>query len=770
MISTTLQTLNRQDSVNKPVMSDADKELFEKKRAYALRAHEVACLVEKRMAVQRQEFVDHLDKMQQTYEKVYGEYERAFEEYTVLCDSIVSRFGIDAIPKCSCCHEPVPQTECYELHQDGKIAIGDVGAGNSNGDGPIRCFNCGKAGHDYGQCVKKADPKAIARNTAAFAALQKSAAKNVALPQFKRAPPVRPAVARVVRPILPPRAQVSKVIKRDGMAIEHKIEERFGKPGTVLHEGSKSQSGRHQHGRVVYGGTRQTKHGTAHVFHYTTRVDAITLTGTTAAGTILVRLRIHPSTLGPTAQLQMTPYTKYLVRMLKSHYDSEIAMVDPQARGAMYMAYNSNPNVVIPFGELGPKIVSNWGPNVEPCPLKRADDVTLHCHLNLEAQVPLFVGRTPDDQWDTQGVFFLMASVPLNAGGSALQLGELYIDSEVEVYQLAIDESDYSSEFVACYNPSAANGTTALQNWPIYCGSKEMIYFLNPATAGASFVCVEGGSILIEVSGFQNVAGNPLHSTTGGLGSLTYLPQTGQAPPTPLGTTPFGSVFTNVAGGIDIASFDRIDAVPLGATEANYNAFNDDVGTLANVGASKRQVRALYAFTCAENSLFVIQMPYTDYADTFTLLVRFSKISKSTDDLPLENRNIPNIASNTGDALMALRPDHEFNLRKALACVDQYEPNDSDLMIIMTVLSREGAKSPGESNYIIDKLQLPLPKFSVTTAFLPVVAAVASWAVATFGPMLADKALKWVQDKIDGGSRVVEKPRRDRKRRDPNTE
>jgi hypothetical protein len=284
-----------------------------------------------------------------------------------------------------------------------------------------------------------------------------------------------------------------------------------------------------------------------------------------------------------------------------------------------------------------------------------------------------------------------------------------------------------------------------------------LVYFPNYNTSGVSFVVVAGGSY--EIDFMSSLDGN---APVSAMPTLQYTPQSDQAPPKSLTSTPLACVVSSVGGTTSIAPIFMTDTISIGGGEALFTTFNYDVGTPSVVSATSRQVRATWAFTCSQNSLFIFINAVNSSSVTSHAFMRITQIGQSAVDSPITNRSLPNFVVNddVDESLKAFRPDREIALRQALASVAAYEVDDADLVKVMRKLTEVGCSSPVEANFLIDKLDLPMKKFTTTVAILPALATIASWAVATFGPILADKALRWVQDKIDGGKRVVERKRR----------
>jgi hypothetical protein len=79
------------------------------------------------------------------------------------------------------------------------------------------------------------------------------------------------------------------------------------------------------------------------------------------------------------------------------------------------------------------------------------------------------------------------------------------------------------------------------------------------------------------------------------------------------------------------------------------------------------------------------------------------------------------------------------------------ELTDKDRLIIIKKINDMREKGDADEAMLailIDKLQLPIAKCSSTTLILPALAAVASWAITTFGPVLAEKALRFIEEKL----------------------
>jgi len=159
----------------------------------------------------------------------------------------------------------------------------------------------------------------------------------------------------------------------------------------------------------------------------------------------------------------------------------------------------------------------------------------------------------------------------------------------------------------------------------------------------------------------------------------------------------------------------------------------------ANIGVNIYR----WVFTAVAGAIFTLTSPtYTSTETSTTTLIisKFDSVFHAGAAIPY--RTTPS----TNPSYAAARQSRLTHLR---ICEPSITP-DEMLKMLNFINANRDKLDAAMLNTLIDKLNLPIPKSPVTTMILPAIAAVASWAVATFGPMLAEKACKWVVNKIEG--------------------
>jgi hypothetical protein len=529
---------------------------------------------------------------------------------------------------------------------------------------------------------------------------------------------------------------VPKVAKAE-KAVEKKLE-------GVLHKGHLSKGGKHRHGAIRREAIRMTKHGNAQVFSGCERLAEVITGPDTFAGEILDQNQLNPTAFGDRViALYTRPYSKFIFTKVRIEFEAEAALIEEQTAGAMIMGVNFDPTSSLPVGDSGVNAMNEW-PNIERIIIRDNNNKALHVQLGLEAQVPLFVEMNGDQQFESQGNIVLLSSTKLNvAGAGPMPIGEWFIYYEIECYELNTSVDDIGNAVVVASYAQATSGQVlgftagpsgaTVTDWY---GSTNVVIPVESTSTGGSFIAPAEGSYMVEVtyisdgalpaSGppfiyvFEAPNSQPATAFPGTWLAGTLVPNSGNVQVLP-------SVFTN--GNKNLA-----------VVNSNYHT---NAGVDTTIGATLWYGTSKIFFSCSAGDLVALYMPSSSGT-----VVWHGSITVARLDPSFHLDGHINLRPTAID-VMTFYQERLLWLATRLG----YDLTDADKLAIMTQLLKAGPASPAEANCVIKALKLDMPLFQMPQTGMmiaPAIVAVATWAITTFGPILAEKAIKFVTDKIEG--------------------
>jgi len=283
--------------------------------------------------------------------------------------------------------------------------------------------------------------------------------------------------------------------------------------------------------------------------------------------------------------------------------------------------------------------------------------------------------------------------------------------------------------------PSGNADFSKLTKW---WGARELITCPNYGVTAVSFIVLKRGTYYVELVTYQGMAGVSVSS----MPTLTYYTTAGLEEPNEL----TGFPLTSSKVGQFFFAADTHSGVP---TEATFTKFTNDNGFQTTLSASDRSLMTLICFACDAGQPFQFTWPVNGGGAVYQSMFRITQISTARWTAP-EQRATPNVIV---DGKPVLKPSLFSLLDRTITDIEPLV-TDGDILKICRWVKANMAKYPVECNVLIDKLDLPLEKAATTTMILPALGAIAATLITTLGPVLAQKAVDWVADKIDGGNRV----------------
>lgn len=510
--------------------------------------------------------------------------------------------------------------------------------------------------------------------------------------------------------------------------IEHRIEGRSAHK--VMHEGVLHAATGRRHGRLVRTAISMTEHGLCHTFEGTERFGQLLVPANTPEGDVLDKVQLNPTAFGQVLPQFARPFSKFLFTKVEFEEIPEISQVNEDAYGSLYFGLNFDPDAELPYGPNGVSSVATWSPNEDVLPLKAEKERRLKARLSESSQIPLFVGLNGDAKFESQAQMVALSGTALNTGGSgSVAVGEWFIHYTINLYQINTTPSDVGSSYCMGHIDGATDGLTDLNatGWQ-WLGSGDTIV-TPPIATGVSFITPTSGTYVIEMVSSAS-AGNTLT-----VQPILSFYSVANLPP-PLGIT--GS-FLGSSGAAALAAWPRTYQIGAPNTATYIRTIN--LGTVSGVitaaGGTSR-----WCFTAPQGTPFLLTTGSTSGGVT-DVCVLFAKIDNV---YHRDGRITTRSTVETTTSFMDERTQFH-TLRNILLG----ELTDSDKLLMIAKINDMRAKGDADEgmlSVLIEKLKLPVAKCSATTMILPALAAVASWAVATFGPVLAEKALRFIQDKL----------------------
>lgn len=573
---------------------------------------------------------------------------------------------------------------------------------------------------------------------------KKNQASNTTTPAAKAAPapkgPIRSVQEQAKRnvrptPVVAQNAR-SKVVARDARAIENRIEKMSA--GAVLHPGALTASGR-RHGHLERTAIRMTESGLCHTYKGTERLGQIRIPMNTVEGDILDVVQLNPTAFGAILPQFARPFAKFLFTRVEFEEVPELAQVNSQAQGSVYFGLNFDPDAELPIGPGGPNSVATWAPNDSILALKDVREKWLHAKLDQASQIPLFVGRNGDDKFESQAQMVCLAGTNLNtSGGGVLSAGEWFIHYTVDLYQLNTTPSDIAKSVTYGHCDSIQNASNGILDLNAagftYIGDGDTV-IAEDYQSGISFVLPANGTYVVDTLTLCETVG----ATIAG-GKLQYFEVAGLKAPVAVDSSCFMKAYVNTTTG---ECDPYLDIRANCTSSSSWHAGNGDAIV---AGSIYPMVCRSYTFSGPQGTPFALTLPaYTNGgSQNMNLWISFTRL-----DNTFHVDGIVPVRTTFNTTLSFADVRTRFHLRKEMQAEAEINA-DLKLSIIEYIVANRSKLDEGCLSIIIDKCQLPIEKRTTTTMILPALAAVASWAVATFGPVLAEKACKWISRKLEG--------------------
>lgn len=613
---------------------------------------------------------------------------------------------------------------------------GSRGAGQAPAPTARLCFACGGEGHKAKVCptVKQVGPNACwvcgSASHKAKACTNGASQVNARLreAQAAKAPVVHHVAANSM-----PVAHEKKELKKVARAIEERTE--FGKPR------------QHRAGHRYNFLTRKSRAGGVDSYHGCERLGVVTAHTNTEAGEMLDRLKLNPTGIGPYTRLRSKAYSKYRFRRVKLIFIPELTWDSTETQGSLYIGANFNPDAELPYGETGLQTITEWIGNHMIIANSKASITVRSCELTLKLQqgeqIPLFVDRDDDDKFECQAQIMAVAGSPLASSGVPMALGEWFIDFDLDLYELNTTPSDIGNGTLMGFAAALPSATNDLSYFTSWCGDGDLIVPHDYATSNVSFVLAQTGSYVVELWS-QTSAGAVAANNM----KLGYVSVAGVADPVALSgsfvasSTVGNYIYYNIAG--DAFGATGMD-VSLSFTRASNGA------VVAWPAASAPVMTSRCCFSAEAGAAFVFyghELSAGTLGPTYLTMIKLDSIFHA--DGAIETRASP-----------VTTLDLAMQRRDMLTCNqvfynETYITDAEYTKVLNYLITNRASVDAGTLNYLIDRLELPMVK-GPQPSIVPAVAAIASWAVATFGPMLAEKAINWITGKINGDTKPRER-------------
>lgn len=532
----------------------------------------------------------------------------------------------------------------------------------------------------------------------------------------------------------PAKTQVSKVVEKDAKAIEKKIEQvKARNPEMELHPGSVSSRSGERHGHLRRTAIRQMEDGTVvHTYAGTERLAATDLDGSLAPGDVIDQFQLAPTAFGAVLPQFATPFSKFNFKKAKLRWVGEAALIDQNTAGSIYVGLNFNPDAELPFGETGATTMATWAPNEMVCPLRELQRKSFDARLHEGSQIPLFVGLNGDDKFESQAKIVVAAGTTLNPEGNTIAIGELFIDYIVDLYQMNAGQSDIKKGSVFGFQSPCVNSSNGFLDFNAtgakWVGDGDVIT-CPPISTAVSFVTDSNGTYLVQVEALTN---NGTATVTRAI--LQYYTVANQPPPVVIDTSFF---HTTDSSGVLGANKDLV--MRNTATTSYYNA---SASLVAGVLDAPVAIKS-WCFTAVAGTPFALAAPVFTLgtSSAWISIVKLDNAYHKNGDLPLRT-----VVDTTANFMVQRTVSRTLSRLQSAHSIS----SDQKLKLIEFIVKNRSSLDPSMLNIMISKCELPIELSPSTTMILPALAAVASWAIVTFGPIVADKAVKWICRKLDG--------------------
>jgi hypothetical protein len=535
-----------------------------------------------------------------------------------------------------------------------------------------------------------------------------------------------------------PLAGVRKLAKEYQGPKEGKLKQEIRKEAEVLEHGSIHKSGL-RHGRIVRNGIVQTKFGSAMEYCGTERLGELSITGLTPAGTIIDQRRLNPKAIGVALPRVAALYDKWMAREIVLEHIPETSQVNENAFGSVYEGLQCDPDDEAPSGNTGIDAMATWNSNGKATVMiNTIKDVNRHkinVPLALQAQSPLFVESTDEARFDSQGVLYAVSGTDLGEAATTVAIGEWFMHYKIHFFEMNPSQGDVEIGTLSAFSTGLPSLNTELSSYIQFTGPVDLITAHSHAVTGVSFSVPSQGTYLFQFFEYAN-SGGALCTTNPTVAPVT---QSGVEPSLILS----GNMMAASIGNLNSALRDAGNTI-------SAMTGQDGVVDTANVASGTAISQTIY--TSPAGAAFEI-VGTTYNAGTGTGTFRVSKLDSTYHkDQTFPSRTTANLVNaSTGKPYYFARQEYlKWRTERNVAAYDELNtlPPIEELKMIQYINDNYDTLDPDNLSVLIETLDLPIRKPRVRSAVLPILITVARWALVTFGPILAEKAIDFVSKKL----------------------
>jgi hypothetical protein len=496
---------------------------------------------------------------------------------------------------------------------------------------------------------------------------------------------------------------------------------------TVVHEGM--ASGGRRAGRL-----EKRDHETGIWIRGEERLGS--LAPTVLADTILQQMTINPKTFGPRTQLLSFPYAKFKFTKLTLHW---VTGTPTTTGGVLYMGAYLDPDQAVPSGGGASILWTELGENV--IEFQSYANANLSVRLRLDEQDPCFIDNTGDQRFGSQGTLFLGAGTSLLAvtGQWFVEYECKLIDENMEAFpsgalMASVDTIASGATGSAVFSSSPVNANKNATSGPFtnFVGDKTILvaYDAGGATGANMLFPKKGLYQLVLFCAAKLAASIPNAPPTLVLGANIGNPQ----------FLDYGS--GNIGGSADNEVM--AGAPPGGLFDRLTNSGAASTSSLAGATAS-----SWFFGVNVANSTATLTLP------TFTSGALIARIilCRISEEPGTASTDRPGPVAVARDGSLQLSPSTVDYLNTPLA--EGVLDATAVLAIVKGCLSAPASEADN-ATLVLEALVPDVPitrptnwNPTTTATFLHPALGVVAWLVRTFGPVLADKALKVAREKLD---------------------
>jgi len=624
------------------------------------------------------------------------------------------------------------------------------------------CHNCGKKNHLIAQCYRPGGGAYDPNYKKQAAVVDQKQVRDVLIQ-------ARNEIARhMVKKGLPiaPMARAGAMVKNSKPTTEKKLE-------AELSEGAALAGKRRRHAAGFdHNYVEHVKHGTDEfgAFHHVRgceRAGTVVIPTGTTIGDLLDFLKINPTNIGPYTNIVSCAYAKYLITAIRFRYVSLITQLASTTEGDIYFGLNLDPDNELPTGETGLETISEARvgkkTNFQTFALNEKGTHYFDAKIDSAHQVPLFVQPQEEgDQWQIQAV------LTINAGASipesvALVPGEYFIEYDMKLYDLNPTPQDMGLSTVVGYTDTWPTTTGEIATYfTRWIGSNDCITLHDYSATSVSFSVNNTGTYCLEFD-LYNSTDNTVPSTpitvrlykvrgrqTPTVFNGTFIENGATETSTYVGLdTQNWGITTTAAGVTGIAGASNSCVTP---ASGSTTAYPNSAGT-----ANRSSVRHKFYFSCAGGTPVAILSPIATaavYAGQMSV-IQMDNTHHQTGEIDVRP---------TPSSVMTPRVERQtFQMMVDIQMAKPYI-TDADFAKLTEALRTMASTSTDAAlvAFAISKLRVPVKAPDTTGLFAPAVVAAVTWAVTTFGPILAEKAVDWVKGKLEGSDKNERENDRDR--------